>query len=220
MRKQILISSGIVGVLFLFGLSANALNNGLGLTPPMGWNSWNKYGCAVNAAVVKANGDMLAQLGLDKLGYVYVNIDDCWMNNTRDADNKIQYDTTKFPDGIKNLSDYFHNKSMKLGIYSSAGTKTCAGYMASLGHEANDSQTFADWGVDYLKYDNCFSDGTSGLARYGAMQAGLNKTGRPIFFSICSWGWENVWEWGSSIGNSWRTTDDIMATWNSIYHNF
>ena len=159
-------------------------------------------------------------MGLDKLGYKYVNIDDCWNAVERDSLGRMQADPKSFPSGMKASGDYIHSKGLKFGIYSSAGTYTCEGRAGSLGNEDIDAQTWASWGVDYLKYDNCFNHNVPAIVRYPAMRDALNKTGRPIFYSICNWGMEDTVEWGPETGNSWRTTQDIKAIWPSIEYNF
>ena len=193
------------------------LKNGLGLTPAMGWNSWNHFGCNISESTIRETAEKIASSGLRDLGYQYVNIDDCWQVDRDPVTSQIIADPKTFPSGIKNLSDYIHSLGLKFGIYSDAGYKTCAGRPGSLNHEEIDAQTYADWGVDYLKYDNCFNGGSSGKThRYPVMRDALNKTGRPIFFSICEWGTENPWEWGKETGNSWRTTGDISDNWKSF----
>eukprot|EP00123_Amoebidium_parasiticum_P015039 comp22754_c0_seq1/m.35515 comp22754_c0_seq1/g.35515 ORF comp22754_c0_seq1/g.35515 comp22754_c0_seq1/m.35515 type:complete len:429 (-) comp22754_c0_seq1:79-1365(-) len=205
----------LLGVALSVG-AATALDNGLGLTPQMGWNSWNKFGCTISEDLIKDTADALISTGLAAAGYVYVNIDDCWMDMERDAQGRLTAHPQTFPSGMAAMGEYLHNKGLKYGIYSSAGTKTCQGYPASLGKEEIDAQTFADWGVDYLKLDNCNNQNVSGHIRYPAMRDALNKTGRPIFYSICSWGREDVQTWAADVGNSWRTTDDITPDWNQI----
>ncbi|MEW2521998.1 NPCBM/NEW2 domain-containing protein [Actinacidiphila alni] len=199
---------------------AAALDNGLALTPPMGFNDWNAFGCDVSEQLIEQTADYFVSSGLKDAGYTYVNIDDCWMTHTRDADGRLVPDPVKFPDGIKGTADYVHSKGLKLGIYEDAGTSTCAGYPGSLGHETTDAQTFADWGIDYLKYDNCNnnSDGTREdyVRRYTAMRDALAATGRPIVYSLCEWGVNEPWEWAGDVGNSWRTTGDINDSWNSM----
>ncbi|MET9217478.1 NPCBM/NEW2 domain-containing protein [Streptomyces sp. NPDC003300] len=199
---------------------AAALDNSLARTPPMGFNDWNAFGCDVSQALIEQTADYLVSSGLKSAGYTYVNIDDCWMTHTRDADGRLVPDPVKFPDGIKGTADYVHGKGLKLGIYEDAGTATCAGYPGSLGHETTDARTFADWGVDYLKYDNCnnTSDGTREdyVRRYTAMRDALAATGRPIVYSLCEWGVQNPWEWAGDVGNSWRTTGDISDNWTSM----
>jgi alpha-galactosidase len=185
--------------------------------PPMGWNSWNNFGCNINENIIKAAADQIVANGLDAAGYKYVNIDDCWMARDRDSDANLRADPVKFPSGIKAVADYVHGKGLKLGIYSSAGTATCQGLPASLGHETADANSFAAWGVDLLKYDNCNSQDKPALERYTAMGNALRATGRPIFYSLCNWGRDNPWLFGPATGgNMWRTTGDIEASWNSM----
>jgi alpha-galactosidase len=201
---------------------AAALNNGLALTPQMGFNDWNAYGCNVSESLIKSTADKLVSSGLTADGYDYVNIDDCWLQKSRDSSGNLQPDFTKFPDGISGTAAYVHSKGLKLGIYEDAGTATCAGYPGSLGHETADAKQFAAWGVDYLKYDNCNNTGVAAQTRYTAMRDALAATGRPILFSLCSWGQESVWTWGAGVGNSWRTTGDISASYSrmlSIFHS-
>ncbi|WP_345565975.1 NPCBM/NEW2 domain-containing protein [Nonomuraea rosea] len=189
-------------------------------TPPMGFNNWNAFGCDVNAALIKETADIFVSSGLKDAGYQYVNIDDCWSARERGADGRLVPDPVKFPDGIKGVADYIHAKGLKLGIYGDAGTKTCAGYPGSLGHEEVDAQTWADWGVDYLKYDNCNnqSDGSQAdyVRRYTAMRAAIDATGRSMVYSICEWGTSQPWLWAEGIGDLWRTTGDISDSWSSI----
>jgi alpha-galactosidase len=190
---------------------------GIGGRPPMGWNSWNKFGCDINEKVIKETADALISTGFSKLGYKYVNIDDCWAEYQRDGDGRLVANATTFPSGIKALADYIHSKGLKLGIYSDAGFFTCSKRQpGSLGHEEIDAETFADWGVDYLKYDNCYTDGSKPELRYPKMRDALLKTGRPIFYSLCEWGVDDPSTWGTKVGNSWRTTPDINNTWASI----
>lgn len=181
----------------------------LALTPPMGWNSWNHFAERVTDKTVRETADAMVSSGLKDAGYIYVNIDDTW-EGQRDAKGHIQ-PNQKFPD-MKALADYVHSKGLRLGIYSSPGPKTCAGYEGSLGHEEQDAQTYAQWGIDYLKYDWC--QATSSLEEmkiaYTKMHEAIQKNGRPIVLSLCQYGWNKVWEWGASVGgNSWRTTGDI-----------
>src|SRR4051794_17497858 len=158
--------------------------------------------------------------GMQTAGYTYVNIDDCWMTHSRDSGGHLVPDPAKFPDGIKGTADYVHSLGLKLGIYEDAGTATCAGYPGSLGHESTDAQSFASWGVDYLKYDNCNNNGVSAQSRYTAMRDALAATNRPILYSLCNWGQDNVWTWGAGVGNSWRTTGDITANFASMLSIF
>jgi alpha-galactosidase len=193
---------------------------GLALTPPMGFNDWNAFGCDVNEKLIKETADFFVSSGLKEAGYVQVNIDDCWSLRERDAGGKLVPDPSKFPSGIQALAEYVHGLGLKLGIYGDAGTKTCAGYPGSLGNETLDAQTWADWGVDYLKYDNCYnqSDGSREdfVRRYTAMREALDATGRPIVYSICEWGQSQPWEWAKGVGHLWRTTGDISDNWPSL----
>ena len=199
---------------------AQALDNGLAKAPPMGFNDWNSFGCNVDEQLIKQTADFFVSSGLKAAGYQYVNIDDCWLTHARDADGKLVPDPVKFPDGIKGTADYVHGKGLKLGIYEDAGTLTCAGYPGSLGHEKVDAQTFADWGVDYLKYDNCNNAGSTTkqqyIDRYAAMRDALAATGRKIVYSICEWGVNDPWTWAGDVGNLWRTTGDISDNWGSL----
>jgi len=186
-------------------------------TPPMGWNSWNHFAEHIDDATIRATADALVTTGLRDAGYIYLNIDDTW-EGKRDASGLI-YPNEKFPD-IKALADYVHSKGLKLGIYSSPGPKTCAGYEGSLGHEEQDAQTYAQWGIDYLKYDWCqpppqrIDDMKNA---YTKMHEALQKTGRPIVLSLCQYGWRKVWEWGPSVGgNLWRTTGDITDRYGAM----
>ena len=184
--------------------------------PVMGWNSWNRFGCNINESLIRATADAIVANDLDDLGYRYVNIDDCWMASTRDGQGRLQPHPTRFPGGIKALADYVHARGLKLGIYSSAGTLTCQGYPASLDHETVDAQTFASWGIDLLKYDNCNNQGRPTVERYKKMGDALKATGRQIVYSICNWGEDSPWVFGPQVGGDyWRTTGDISDNWNS-----
>jgi alpha-galactosidase len=200
---------------------AMALGNGLALTPPMGFNDWNAYGCGVSESLIESTAAKMVSSGMAADGYKYVNIDDCWLQKTRAANGSLQPDFTKFPDGISGTASYVHSLGLKLGIYEDAGTATCAGYPGSLGHEQQDASTLASWGVDYLKYDNCNNNSIPAQTRYTAMGNALAATGRPIVYSLSSWGQESVWTWGASVANLWRTTGDIQpnfASMLSIFH--
>ncbi|XP_042013413.1 alpha-galactosidase 3-like [Salvia splendens] len=192
------------------------LNNGLGTTPQMGWNSWNFFACDINEKVIKETADALVTTGLAKLGYDYVNIDDCWSEMARDSKGQLVPDEKTFPSGIKALADYVHSKGLKLGIYSDAGAFTCQVRPGSIFHESDDAKLFAFWGVDYLKYDNCFNLGIPPKERYPPMRDALNATGRSIFYSLCDWGVDDPALWAGTVGNSWRTTDDIKDSWASM----
>ncbi|MGA3027883.1 MAG: glycoside hydrolase family 27 protein [Bryobacteraceae bacterium] len=193
-------------------------DNGLARTPPMGWNSWNLFADKIDDRTVREIADALVSSGMAKAGYVYVNIDDSWEGG-RDAGGNLR-PNPKFPD-MKGLADYVHSKGLKLGVYSSPARKTCAGYDGSFGHEEQDARTFASWGIDYLKYDWCSADKVyepeSMRPAYAIMGRALRATGRPIFFSLCQYGLQNVGEWGAQAGgNLWRTTGDISDTWASM----
>ncbi|KAL0326775.1 UNVERIFIED_CONTAM: Alpha-galactosidase 1 [Sesamum angustifolium] len=193
------------------------LANGLAATPQMGWNSWNHFNCIIDEKVIRETADALVSTGLAKLGYIYVNIDDCWAELSRDDKGSLVPKKSTFPSGIKALADYVHSKGLKLGIYSDAGYFTCSKKMpGSLGHEEQDAKTFASWGIDYLKYDNCNTDGSKPTVRYPVMTRALMNAGRPIFFSLCEWGDMHPALWGFNVGNSWRTTNDIADNWDSM----
>ncbi len=198
----------------------NALNNGLAVTPPMGWNDWNRYGCGISDSLVRKQADAMVSSGLKAVGYHYINIDDCWEASSRDSSGNLVPDHNKFPNGIKVVADYVHSKGLKLGIYNDAGTKTCAGYPGMYGHEQQDANTYASWGIDYIKVDWCNTSGLTAQTQYTKIHNALASTGRAIVFSLCSWGQGSPWLWGSSVGNLWRTTGDISANWTSMLSNF
>ncbi|CAF1364364.1 unnamed protein product [Rotaria sordida] len=204
--------------LFLFFIhTSHQLNNGLGRTPQMGWEGWNYLGCNFNEKVIQQTADAMVATGLAALGYEYVEVD-CWQLS-RDAQGTIQADPEKFPNGIPALVDYVHSRKLKFGIYSDAGFKTCDDLPGSLHYETKDANTYASWGVDYLKYDNCYDDGTKPEVRYPIMRDALNATGRPIFFAMCEWGIDSPALWAANVGNSWRTTQDIKDNWKSMLYN-
>jgi len=192
--------------------------NGLAKTPPMGWNSWNKFAGRVDDASVRSMADAMAANGMKDAGYQYINIDDTWEAG-RDAQGNITTNK-KFTD-MKALADYVHSKGLKIGIYSSPGPNTCAGYEGSYGHEEQDARIYAAWGIDYLKYDWCgarniYTDEEM-QAVYQKMGDALLKSGRPILYSLCQYGRDDVWKWGPEVGgNAWRTTGDIRDTWDSM----
>ena len=184
--------------------------DGLALTPPMGWNSWNKFACDVNEALLRETADAMAANGMKEAGYQYIIIDDCW-HGQRDSLGFIHPDPKKFPSGMKALAEYIHSKGLKFGIYSCAGIQTCAGYPGGRGHEYQDAITYAQWGVDYLKYDWCNTDGLSAVGSYTTMRDALHAAGRPVVFSLCEWGNNEPWKWAPAVGHLWRTTGDISA---------
>ena len=183
---------------------------GLAETPQMGWNSWNKFATNISEDLIKATADKMVELGLVDAGYIYLNLDDGW-HGERDEQGFIHEDPVKFPSGIKALADYVHARGIKLGIYSDAGTNTCACYAGSNGHEYQDAFTYASWGIDYLKYDWCYTQNLNPVGAYTTMRSALKRAGRPILFSICEWGSNRPWEWAQEVGHSWRTTGDIGA---------
>ena len=223
----------LMGALFLMlvsplsGTAQEAHSGQIAATPPMGWNSWNHFGEKVSDSDVRAAADALVTTGMRDAGYVYVNIDDTWQGE-RDASGRI-HSNKKFPD-MKALGEYIHARGLKFGIYSSPGPKTCAGYEGSLNHEQQDADTYADWGVDFLKYDLCSFEhvmnakggnerSKAALARqaYETMGHALARTKRPIVYSFCQYGRDSVWEWAPSLGaNLWRTTPDIRDSYRSM----
>ncbi|MFC2128916.1 glycoside hydrolase family 27 protein [Bacteroidota bacterium] len=189
----------------------------LAQTPPMGWNSWNLFEGDVSEDLLKGIADAMAENGMLEAGYEYIIIDDIWQGG-RDNRNRIIPDPQKFPNGIKALADYIHSKGLKLGIYSTAAKWTCAGYTASEGFEELDAKTFAEWEIDYLKYDYCNAPGDmqSAMRLYKKMGDELKKTGRPIVYAICEWGQRKPWLWGKEVGGHlWRTTWDSRDYWES-----
>lgn len=188
----------------------------LALTPPMGWNSWNNFGCNVNESIIKEMADAMVECGMHKAGYQYIVIDDCWQIE-RDEKGNILADPERFPSGIKALADYIHAKGLKFGIYSDAGTNTCQGRPGSRGYEYQDARTYAGWGVDYLKYDWCNTGTQDAQASYKTMRNALYSAGRPIVFSICEWGKNEPWKWAGDIGHLWRTTADIQPCFDCTY---
>ncbi|KAH6645439.1 glycoside hydrolase superfamily [Truncatella angustata] len=240
--------TALVLVSAIVGLAEASVNpDGTGRLPAMGWNSWNEYSCNISDQTFVNTADLLVSLGLKDLGYQYVNIDDCWsFQGGRDnATQRIMPDPVKFPNGIKNVADEVHAKGMKLGIYGDAGTQTCGGYPGSLGFEAIDAEAFAEWGIDYLKYDNCYvpdewvdvpqmypdnggtPDGyvplgydwstSNSSKRYMRMHDALAKQNRTIQYSLCIWGHANVVTWGNKTGHSWRMFSDIYPSWTGSY---
>lgn len=186
----------------------------LSLTPQMGWSSWNNFQGNINEDIIKSIADAMVASGLKDAGYTYINIDDCW-HGKRDADGFIQADPKHFPHGIKALADYVHSRGLKLGIYSDAGSETCAGRPGSLGHEYQDALQYARWGIDYLKYDWCNTTNVNAQGAYQLMRDALQAAGRPIFFSMCEWGDNHPWRWAKGIGDSWRIGPDIWCSFDS-----
>ncbi|MET0322731.1 MAG: glycoside hydrolase family 27 protein [Duganella sp.] len=186
---------------------------GLAATPQMGWNSWNTFACDINEQLIRDTADVMVKSGLKDAGYVYVNIDDCW-HGKRDDKGAIHPDPDRFPSGMKALADYVHGKGLKIGIYSDVGATTCGGRPGSRGHEYQDAITYAEWGIDYIKYDWCDSKGLNSVGAYTTMRDAIRSAGRPMLFSICEWGDTKPWEWAKDVGHSWRTTGDIYPCWD------
>jgi alpha-galactosidase len=204
----------ILGIsLFIMTKNFHALDDGLALTPPMGWNSWNKFGCNVSEKLIRETADAMVESGMKDAGYEYVVIDDCWQVD-RDKNGNIIADLERFPSGMKALADYVHAKGLKFGIYSCAGTMTCQKRPGSRGYEFQDARQYAAWGVDYLKYDWCNHGKQSSEASYALMRDALKAASRPIVFSICEWGTTKPWLWARDIGHLWRTTEDIQDCWD------
>jgi alpha-galactosidase len=230
MRVFAPLSIAALALAFIPAAQTPALAQAIAQTPPIGWNSWNFFAEKVTDKDIRAAADNIVATGMKDAGYIYVNIDDTW-EGERDATGLL-HTNSKFPD-MKALADYVHSKGLKIGIYSGPGTKTCGGFAASLGHEEQDAKMYADWGIDYLKYDLCSfipdvmekqepNDKAAQMrlmiAAYTKMGKALQATGRPIVFSLCQYGWDAVWEWAPALGgNSWRTTGDISPDWDRIY---
>lgn len=220
MKKTLLLFVSLCIYLTGFSQGNNYVQNyhkfeGLALTPPMGWNSWNKFSCNVDEKLIKEIADAMVSSGMKDAGYTYINIDDCW-HGDRDSLGFIHPDPTRFPSGMKSLADYIHSKGLKVGIYSDAGSQTCGGRPGSRGYEFQDAQTYAKWGIDYLKYDWCNTEGLKAEGAYKTITAALRKAGRPIVLSICEWGDSKPWEWAETVGHLWRTTGDIYNCFDCI----
>ncbi|MFA6592740.1 MAG: glycoside hydrolase family 27 protein [Bacteroidales bacterium] len=219
--KRIIIA--FCALLLATGLCAQKFPD-LALTPQMGWNTWNKFAGNINEQLIKETADRMVELGLVDAGYIYLNLDDCW-HGERDANGFITENKEKFPLGMKALGDYIHSKGLKFGIYSDAGRQTCACFPGSAGHEYQDALMYAKWGVDYLKYDWCFTDNTNPVGAYTLMRDALYAAGRPVLFSMCEWGTSSPWRWAKDVAHSWRSTGDIgvgfskdidNGTWKSL----
>lgn len=220
MKMSRTININLISVLVLFMSISSLLFpqsednwDDLVLTPPMGWNSWNTFRLEINEDIVKGIADVLVEKGFKDAGYEYIVIDDGWQID-RDEKGNILPDKDKFPSGMKALADYIHCKELKFGIYSDAGYLTCGGFPGSRGYEYQDARQYAEWNVDYLKYDWCNTGNQSAPDSYKLMSDALRKAGRPIVFSICEWGSTQPWEWAEGVGNLWRTTYDITACWD------
>jgi alpha-galactosidase len=200
-------------ITFSIPVTLTALDNGLARTPPMGWNTWNKFGCNVSEKLVREAADAMVSSGMKDAGYQYIVIDDCWQVS-RDKEGNIVPDAERFPSGMKAVGDYAHSKGLLFGVYSDAGTGTCQDRPGSRGYEYQDARQYAAWGVDYLKYDWCNHSTQDSRSSYSLMTDALAKSGRPIVFSLCEWGSTQPWLWAKDIGNLWRTTGDIVDKWD------
>lgn len=187
----------------------------LAATPPMGFNTWNKFGCNVSEQLIRETADAMVANGMRNAGYRYVVIDDCWQVS-RDSAGRIVADAQRFPSGMKALADYVHRQGLLFGLYTDLGTKTCEGRPGSLGHHAIDARTYAEWEVDYIKVDWCNADDLNASTEYSSFRDALRATGRPIVLSICEWGRNRPWEWAAGVGQLWRTTSDIRDRWESV----
>jgi alpha-galactosidase len=210
----------LVAALLLAPLGAVAqvrqLDNGLARTPPMGFNTWNKFACNVNEDLIKGIADAMVSSGMRDAGYQYVVIDDCWQVGRDSATGRIVPDPQRFPHGMRALADYVHSKGLKFGLYTDAGRRTCEGRPGSYQHYELDARTYAEWGVDYTKVDWCYADSLNARVQYTQFRDALLAAGRPIVFSICEWGSNRPWEWAPGVGNLWRTTGDISDRWWSM----
>jgi alpha-galactosidase len=189
--------------------------DGLALTPPMGFNTWNTFQGNINEDLIKETATIIATKGLKDAGYVYVVLDDCWMARERDENGQLIADPQKFPSGMKALGDFIHGLGLKFGIYNDAGTRTCAGYPGGRGHEYEDARLYASWGVDYVKYDWCNTGTANAQETYRTFGLALLAAKRPIVLSMCEWGTAKPWEWAAPIAHLWRTTGDISARYSS-----
>lgn len=210
MKRRLL--SLLLSLVIVSGACAQKFE-GVADTPPMGWNSWNTFHCDINEKLIHEIADALVASGMQKAGYQYVVLDDCWSAMERDADGNLVAHPEKFPSGVKALGDYLHSKGFKFGIYNCAGTKTCAGFPGGAGHEEQDARAYASWGVDYLKYDWCNNKGLDPKMQYTKMRDALHAAGRPVVFSMCEWGKNKPWLWAKDVAHLWRTTYDIHDQW-------
>ncbi|KAF8699845.1 Alpha galactosidase A, partial [Rhizoctonia solani] len=227
----------LLGLVTVSGIGVNALDVGVAKLPVLGYNTWNFYQCDISEKLIVETATLMRKFGLQAAGYNYVNIDDCWSLKNRSKTGELVADPVKFPSGIKNLTDTLHKMGFKAGIYSDAGWFTCGvcrdltsilAWVYAYHFFLTDAQTFSDWGIDYLKYDNCAipydSITRQGVyGRYTPMRDALIAVAKkakkiPIVFSLCEWGWNQVWVWGKEVGQSWRTTGDIAPTWPSLAH--
>lgn len=215
MNSRTWLSIAVFALSLAFALGSSALNNGLAATPPMGWNSWNAFRLDINENRIRSVADSISSNGMKAAGYQYVVVDAGWKNPSRSSDGQLIPDPIKFPSGMKSLADYIHSKGLLFGLYTDAGDEDCdSAGPGSKGHEQRDAQTFASWGVDFMKEDWCASGGLDAPAAYSAMSQAIVQTGRPILFSVCEWGDHQPWYWAPPIANMWRTTGDNEACWD------
>nr|WP_314895992.1 glycoside hydrolase family 27 protein [uncultured Flavobacterium sp.] len=221
----------IIGSVLLMTLSFSAFGqgntiaqktnkyDGLAMTPPMGWNSWNTFETNIDEKLIKETADIMVASGMEAAGYNYIVLDDGWMAKERDKDGNLVADPVKFPSGIKALIDYVHSKGLKFGLYNCAGTSTCAGYPGTRGFEYQDARFYASLEIDFLKYDWCNTAGINAPEAYTTMSNALKTAGRPIVFSLCEWGDNKPWDWGKPIGNLWRISGDIYPCFDCEFHH-
>jgi alpha-galactosidase len=195
---------------------AQRLDDGLARTPPMGFNTWNKFACNVSEDLLKGVADAMVSSGMRDAGYQYVVIDDCWQVGRDSASGRIVADPQRFPHGMRALADYVHSKGLKFGLYTDAGRRTCEGRPGSYRSYEIDARTYAEWGVDYTKVDWCHADSLVARTQYTQFRDALRAAGHPIVFSICEWGSNRPWEWAAGVGHLWRTTGDISDRWQSM----
>jgi alpha-galactosidase len=212
------INRALFALLLMVSFSARAQKfEGLALTPPMGWNSWNTFASNINEQMVLEMADVMVSSGMRDAGYTYLVLDDAWMAKERDAAGNLVPDPAKFPRGMKYVADYVHSKGLKFGLYNCAGTKTCAGYPGTRGYEYQDARFYASLEIDYLKYDWCNTAGINAPEAYATMSNALKTAGRPIVFSLCEWGDNKPWEWAAPVGHLWRTTGDIYDCFDCVH---
>src|SRR5919204_3284387 len=197
-------------------MGLGALTDGLAPTPPMGWNSWNRFGPFISEQLVLETADALIATGMRDAGYRYVVIDDAWEDSVRDENGDLTENRWAFPSGLRRLGDEIHRRRLRFGLYTDAGTRTCQGYPGSLGNETRDAKRFADWGVDFMKVDWCHTAGLRGRTTYPKWTEAIRATGRPMVLSISEWSRDKPWEWAGTVGHMWRTTSDIADTWASF----
>lgn len=196
-------------------MGLGALSDGLAPTPPMGWNSWNRFGPFVSDTLVRETADALIESGMRDAGYRYVVVDDAWEGSLRDDDGQLEPNLWRFPN-MHGLAAYLHKRDLRFGLYTCAGDRTCQGYPGSRGREFVDARRFASWNVDFIKIDWCHTAGLDARAAYATWSEAIQSTGRPMVLSICEWGRNRPWEWAGSVGHLWRTSHDIADRWDSV----